>query len=69
VLISIWIATYRLDAWRREHVGKSQIELAEGKLALFYQAVETVKDLRHPVGFGAEHDEIERGDGETERAF
>lgn len=27
VLIGIWVAIYGIDAWRREHVGKRQLEL------------------------------------------
>jgi hypothetical protein len=69
VLIGIWVAIYGIDAWRREHVGKRQIELAEETLALFYEAVDAVKHLRHPVSFGAEHDDIERSAGESEQAF
>ena len=69
VLIGIWVAIYGVDAWRREHVGKRRIELAEETLALFYEAVDAVRYLRHPVSFGSEHDDIERGAGESEQAF
>jgi hypothetical protein len=69
VLIGIWVAIYGIDAWRREHVGKRQIELAEETLALFYEAVDAVKHLRHPASFGAEIDDIKRVAGESEKAF
>lgn len=69
VLIGIWVAICGIDAWRREHVGKRQIELAEETLALFYEAVDAVKYLRYPVSFRAEIDDIEKGSGESERAF
>lgn len=36
--ISILVAIYGINAWRREYVGKRQLELAEDSLALFYEA-------------------------------
>ena len=38
-------------------------------MALFYEAVDAVKHLRYPVSLRAEIDDIERGPGESERAF
>jgi hypothetical protein len=53
VLASIF-AIYGIDAWRREHVGKRRIELAEEVLALFYQARDAIESIRSPFGFGGE---------------
>lgn len=71
--ISIWIgilvAIYGIDAWRREHVGKRRIELAEDTLALFYEASDAIKHIRNPASFGYEMEHVERGEGETESQF
>jgi hypothetical protein len=47
-------AIYGFDAWRREHIGKRRIELAEDVLALFYQARDAIAHIRSPFGFGGE---------------
>lgn len=54
VIIASLFAIYGFDAWRREHVGKRQIELAEEVLALFYQARDAIEQIRNPIGFGGE---------------
>ncbi|MGM0601517.1 MAG: hypothetical protein ACQETH_17020 [Candidatus Rifleibacteriota bacterium] len=69
ILIGIWVAIYGIDAWRREHVGKRQLELAEDTLALFYEAADAIKHIRHPLSLTQETEDIERGDGETEAQF
>lgn len=59
-MIASLAAVYGFDAWRREHVGKRRIELAEEVLALFYQAKDAIADIRSPFGHG--------GEGRTRRA-
>ena len=54
ILFGIGVAIYGIDAWRREHVGKRQLELAEDTLALFYEAADAIKHIRHPASFGQE---------------
>jgi hypothetical protein len=54
VIIASLFAIYGFDAWRREHIGKRQIELAEEVLALFYQARDAIEQIRSPFGFGGE---------------
>jgi len=44
--IAICVALYGIDAWRREHVGKRHVELAEDSLALFYEASDIIKHIR-----------------------
>ncbi|MGI9306619.1 MAG: hypothetical protein ACR2P5_04865 [Gammaproteobacteria bacterium] len=61
------MAMYGLDAWRREHTGRRQIELAEETLALFYEARDVIKHIRAPMSFGSETADIERVEGETEQ--
>lgn len=69
VLVAIWVAIYGIDAWRREHVGKRRIELAEDTLALFYEAADAIRHIRHPASFGYETEQVERGENETEAHF
>lgn len=69
ILIGIFVAIYGIDAWRREHVGKRRIELAEDTLALFYEASDAIKHIRHPASFGFETEQVERGERETEMQF
>ena len=69
ILIGIWVAIYGIDAWRREHIGKRQLELAEDTLALFYEAVDAIKYIRHPLSYSHETEEVERGDHEADDKF
>ena len=69
ILLAIWVAIYGIDAWRREHVGKRQIELAEDTLALFYEAVDVIKYMRHPMSFPHETEKVQRGAGESDAQF
>lgn len=59
VILAALFAIYGFDAWRREHVGKRRIELAEDVLTLFYQARDVIADIRSPFGFA--------GEGETRK--
>jgi hypothetical protein len=59
VILAALFAVYGFDAWRREHIGKRRIELAEDVLALFYQARDVIAAIRSPGGFG--------GEGETRK--
>lgn len=54
VIITLLFAIFGIDAWRREHVGKRQMELAEDVLALFYQARDVIHMVRNPMGWGGE---------------
>lgn len=54
VTIASMVAIFGIDAWRREHVGKRRMELAEEVLALFYQARDVIGEIRSPFGFGGE---------------
>lgn len=48
------VAIFGIDAWRREHVGKRRMELAEEVLALFYQVQDVIREIRSPFGYGGE---------------
>lgn len=54
VILAALFAIYGFDAWRREHIGKRRIELAEDVLSLFYQASDAIDQMRNPIGFGGE---------------
>jgi hypothetical protein len=69
ILIGIWIIIYGIDAWRREHVGKRQLELAEDTLAMFYEAADAIRHMRHPASFGHEIEDVKRGEREAEPQF
>lgn len=69
VVVALWSAIYGIDSWRREHTGRRQIELAEETLALFYEATDIVRYIRHPVGTSNDYIGIERASNETEKQF
>ncbi len=54
IVVASFAAMYGFDAWRREHIGKRRIELAEEVLALFYQAKDAIDAMRSPFGYGGE---------------
>ena len=47
-------AVWGINAWKREHLGKSKIDLAERVLELAYQIQELIEDIQSPLGFGNE---------------
>lgn len=69
LIVATWVAIYGIDAWRREHRGRRQIELAEEALACFYEASDAIKHIRHPMAFGSEYKDVERQPGEADAAF
>lgn len=69
ILIGIWVAISGINAWRREHTVKRNIELAEDTLASFYEASDAIDYLRHPFSLPSETEDIERGTRETEKAW
>lgn len=69
ILLGIWVAIYGIDSWRREHKGKRQIELAEDTLALFYEAEDAIKHIRHPFSFLSETEDVERTENESEKEW
>ena len=69
ILIGTWIAVYGIDSWRREHTGKRRLELAEDTLASFYEARDAIQHMRSPVSFGAEVEDVKRGENESEKSW
>lgn len=68
-IIALWVAIYGIDSWRREHIGRKRADTAEEALALMYEAADAIEYIRHPVSFGSEHGEIERGEAEPEQQW
>jgi hypothetical protein len=66
LLIGIWVAIYGIDSWRREHKGKREIELAEDVLALFYEARDAIRYMRHIFSPAGECVDIEKSPVETD---
>jgi hypothetical protein len=69
IIIAMCVAIYGIDSWRREHVGKRQIELAEDSLALFYEAIDAIKQIRHPASYGHETEDIEKAKRESDKQY
>jgi hypothetical protein len=69
IIVASCTAVYGINAWRREYRGRRQIELAEQTLALFYEAVDAIRAIRHPLTFGPEYGEEKRGPSESEAQF
>ena len=54
IIIAAWAIIIGVTAWRREYVGKRNLELAEEVLSLFYEAKDVLKSIRSPFGFSGE---------------
>lgn len=69
IIVGIFVAIYGINAWKREHVGKRKLELAEDTLALFYEAIDAIEHMRHPFSFPSETDSIARFESESDDEF
>ena len=59
-----------VGAWRREHVGRRKIEVAEEVLTLFYEASDALRFMRNPTVLATDDEnELERRDGESNEAY
>lgn len=54
IIFAAFSVIYGIGAWRREYIGKRQIDLAEEILALFYEAKDLISMIRNPVRAGGE---------------
>lgn len=66
VVIAAASFVYGISAWRREFLGKRQIELAEEILALAYEIEEIISFIRSPFSNTSEGNTRKRQDYETE---
>jgi hypothetical protein len=55
-----------VSAWKREFIGKRQIELAESVLAMFYESEDAIREIRNPFSFTGEGKSRKRADYERE---
>ena len=68
-IISFVMILYNLDAWRREHIGKRKIELAEEILVLFYEAADVIRFMRNPLSSTEEMKGIAQDDNESQEQY
>lgn len=68
-LLGIIFVFYTLDAFRREHRWKKDVDLAEDALALFYEAKDTIQYIRSPFSFESETEDITQFPGESSREY
>lgn len=54
IIIAAWTVIISLTAWRREYIGKRNLELAEDILSLFYETRDVIGSIRSPLGFVGE---------------
>lgn len=69
VLGAALMAIYGIDEWRRAHIGKRRIDLAEETLAKFYEVRDAIRSIRNPAGFGWESKELKQGESESDEHF
>ena len=69
ILGAALMAIYGIDEWRRAHVGKRRIDLAEETLAKFYEVQDALRAIRHPAGFGYEAKTLTQHDSESDEHF
>lgn len=66
VFAACWAIIAGIGAWKREFVGKRQIELAEQVLAKFFEIRDAVAHIRNPFSQKDEGSTRQRGDHETQ---
>ena len=69
LIFGIFIGIYSINSWRREHIGKRKIELAEDTLSLFYEAKDAILHIRHVLSYGNETSDVERLEGEPDKNY
>lgn len=60
VIIAALVALYGIGTWKREHVGRRRIDLAEKTLALFYEARDVINATRSALGLTGDTQLIEQ---------
>jgi len=65
VIGACWAIISGIGAWKREFIGKRQIELAEQLLAKFFEVRDAVAFIRNPFSDAEEGKSRKRGDSET----
>lgn len=65
VFAACWAIISGIGAWKREFIGKRQIELAEQVLAKLFEIRDAVSFIRNPFSHSGEGSTRQRGDYET----
>lgn len=65
VIAACWAIISGVGAWKREFIGKRQIELAEQLLAKFFEVKDAVAFIRNPFSNSDEGKSRKRGDHES----
>lgn len=66
VFAACWTIISGIGAWKREFIGKRQIELAEQVLAKFFEIRDAVAFIRNPFSRGDEGTTRKKGEHETQ---
>lgn len=64
IIVASIAATYGIIAWRKEHIGKKKIDLAEEVLCSIYEIKDVIRSIRSPFGFSGEGSSRKRADFE-----
>jgi hypothetical protein len=64
VLAACWAIIAGIDAWKREFIGKRRIELAEQRLAKFFEFKDAIAYIRNPFSNSEEGKSRQRSDSE-----
>jgi len=59
VIIASVVAIWGINTWKREHVGRRRIDLAEETLALFYEARDVINATRSAIGQAGDTELVE----------
>lgn len=64
IIVASITAVYGIISWRREHIGKRKIDLAEDVLCSIYEIKDVIRNIRSPFGFVGEGSTRKRADYE-----
>ena len=65
VIMACWAIISGIGAWKREFIGKRQIELAEQVLAKFFEIKDAIAMIRSPFSYSGEGKTRQRGEYEA----
>lgn len=65
IVAACWAIISGIGAWKREFIGKRQIELAEQVLANFFEICDAISFIRNPFSDDGEGSTRQQGDHET----
>ena len=65
IIIASITAIYGIFSWRREHIGKRKIDIAEEVLCSIYEIKDAIKYIRNPVGTVGEGSKRDKSENET----